>query len=175
MDIIRLASCASTNDEAKRLAREGAPEGTVVAAAEQTAGRGTQGRPWHSGRGEGLFVSIILRPPLPAIGLLPLLAAEAVREAVETVSGVKAEIKRPNDLVWAGRKLGGILCESGYVGDRLTFAVVGVGLNIGQSRDDFPAELRPTAVSIGMAGGTTLDPESFLVPVVAGVLARARR
>ncbi|MDD8026046.1 MAG: biotin--[acetyl-CoA-carboxylase] ligase [Acidobacteriota bacterium] len=171
MIIVRLDSCPSTNDEAKRLARGGAAAGTAVAAGEQTAGRGTRGRSWHSPPGLGLYLSIVLRPPLPDLAGLPLLAARAVRDALEAETGVRASVEPPNDLVWEGRKLGGLLCESGFEGGRLLFAVVGLGLNVGQQPDDFPPELAAAAVSLRMASGRAVSPGSLIVPLRDRILA----
>lgn len=162
MNLLRLESCLSTNDEAKRLARDGAPAGTVVVAAEQTAGRGTRGRAWHSPPGLGLYLSIVLRPPIPDLAGLPLRAAWAVRDAVRAATGVAAEVEPPNDLVLGGRKLGGILCESAFEGGRLEFAVVGIGLNLDHGPGDFPPALAETAVSLRMISGRRFDPAPLI-------------
>lgn len=171
MLLVRLDSCPSTNDEAKRLARGGAPSGAAVAAAAQTFGRGTRGRFWHSPPGLGLYLSVILRPPVPDLAGLPLRAALAVREAVEFSTGVRASVEPPNDIVWEGRKLGGVLCETVFTGERLDFAVVGVGLNVGHRPADFPPDLAASAVSLFMAAGRDFDPAGLIEPVRARVLA----
>jgi len=168
--LVRLASCPSPNDEAKRLARGGAAAGAAVLAAGQTAGRGTRGRIWHSPPGLGLYLSVVLRPPVPDLAGLPLRAARAVRDAVAAVSGVEAAVGPPNDIVWNGRKLGGILCEAAFTGPRLDFVVAGVGLNVGQAPADFPPGLRDSAVSLFMAAGRALDPAALVEPVRAGIL-----
>lgn len=144
-------TCSSTNDVAKKLAQEGAPEGTVVIAEAQTAGKGTKGRSWHSPRGKGLYASVILRPLESNISLLPLEAGVAVAEAIREATGLAVRLKWPNDIVWRGRKLGGILCESGFLGSELNYVVLGIGLNIGQKRSDFPADLRASATSLQLA------------------------
>ncbi len=143
-------TCASTNDEAKILAQQGAREGTVVTADEQTGGKGTKGRTWFSPRSRGLYASIILRPPSGDVSLLPLVAGVAAAEAIRLSVGLEVGLKWPNDVIWSGKKIGGILCESEFVGDKTHFVVLGIGLNINQSRKDFPAAIRPTAASLRM-------------------------
>lgn len=160
--IHRAESCPSTNDLVRQMADEGAAEGTVVVAAEQTAGRGTKGRGWHSPRNKGLYLSVLFRPGSPKISLLPIVAGLAVREAVAKACGLEAELRWPNDLVWRGKKLAGILCESGFSGNRLDFAVLGIGLNVNQKEHDFPPDIRPRAVSVRMAVEKTVDPEALL-------------
>jgi BirA family biotin operon repressor/biotin-[acetyl-CoA-carboxylase] ligase len=168
--LVRLASCLSTNDEAKRLARQGAPGGTAVVADAQTAGRGTRGRFWHSPPGLGLYLSIILRPPIHDPAGLPLRAALAVREALREAAGVAVEVEPPNDLVFGGRKLGGILCESAFEGGNIEFAIVGVGLNVGHGPGDFPPELADTAISLRIVLGRPIDPASLIDPIRDQVL-----
>ena len=151
------STCPSTNDLAKRLAREGSAEGTVVIADEQTEGRGTKGRSWHSPRGQGLYASVILRPRRADLSLLPLTAGVACLEAIREATGLEVALEWPNDIVWKHRKLGGILCEGEFLGNAVSFAVLGVGLNIGQKREDFPAALRRTATSLRLALGREVD------------------
>lgn len=140
--------CSSTNDVAKDLAHRGAVGGTVVLADEQIQGRGTKGRSWHSPPRLGLYVSVILRPPSGDVSLLPLVAGIAVAEAVSESTGLEVRLKWPNDVVWGRRKLGGILCESEFIGSELSCVIVGIGLNMNQRRTDFPPELRTIAVSL---------------------------
>ena len=173
--IIRRGAIPSTNDAAKVLARAGAPAGTAVTAAAQTGGRGTKGRAWDSPPGLGLYVSVVFRPPTEAPALLPLAAGLAARAAVEKSAGVEARLKWPNDLLWEGRKLGGILCESAFTGADLDFSVVGIGINVGQEKGDFPEELRDRAVSLRQASGRSVDVESVLdalLPALAEWMAR---
>jgi BirA family biotin operon repressor/biotin-[acetyl-CoA-carboxylase] ligase len=165
--IQRLATCTSTNDVARDLARGGAPAGTVVVADEQTAGRGTKGRIWISPRGKGLYVSVVVRPRVAEISLLPLAAGLAARDAVEIACGLSSALRWPNDLVWEGRKLGGILCESAFLGNRPDYAILGTGLNADHAEEDFPPDLRPTAVSIRIASGTRPDREALLAALLA--------
>jgi BirA family biotin operon repressor/biotin-[acetyl-CoA-carboxylase] ligase len=157
MTIHSFSTCPSTNDLAKRLAREGSVEGTVVVAEEQTEGRGTKGRSWHSPRGFGLYASVILRPRRADLSLLPLAAGVACLEAIREATGVEAALEWPNDIVWKYRKLGGLLCEGEFLGNTVSFAVLGIGLNISQRRDDFPAALRRTATSLRLVLGREVD------------------
>lgn len=165
--IFRFDSCPSTNDIARDLARGGAPAGTVVIADEQTAGRGTKGRAWSSPRGKGLYVSIVLRPRVPEISLLPLAAGLAAREAIADACGLAPALRWPNDLVWEGRKLGGILCESAFLGNCPDYAILGTGLNADHTEEDFPPDLRPAAVSIRLASGMRPDREALLAALLA--------
>jgi BirA family biotin operon repressor/biotin-[acetyl-CoA-carboxylase] ligase len=155
--IHRVTTCPSTNDLAKKLAREGSAEGTVVVGEEQTEGRGTKGRSWHSGRGLGLYASVILRPPHPDLSLIPLAAGVACLEAVREATGLEAALEWPNDIVWKRRKLGGILSEGEFLGNTVSFAVLGIGLNVGQLKADFPAALRKSATSLRLALGREVD------------------
>ncbi|HSA95741.1 MAG TPA: biotin--[acetyl-CoA-carboxylase] ligase [Acidobacteriota bacterium] len=153
----RFESLASTNDTARDFAFDGAAHGTAVLAREQTRGRGTKGRTWHSPAGLGLYVSFVVRGPeggeVPSPHLLPLVAGLAAADALAAEAGVEARLKWPNDLVHDGRKIGGILSEAVSGVAAGGFAVVGVGLNVGHAPEDFPPELRATASSVRMAGG----------------------
>jgi BirA family biotin operon repressor/biotin-[acetyl-CoA-carboxylase] ligase len=155
--IHKFETCTSTNDVAREMALRGAPEGTAVVAEEQTAGRGTKGRSWHSPRGKGLYVSLVLRPEAAEITLLPLAAGLAAREAVERSHGLSARLRWPNDILWEGKKLGGILCESGFLGNRPEYVILGVGLNVDHDLDDFPEDIRALAVSVRMAARRPAD------------------
>lgn len=130
----------STQVTALELAREGAPEWTLVAAGHQTEGRGRLGRTWRDEPGRALMFSVVLRPELPAErgGLLSLLAGVALVEACRSVSDRSAGCKWPNDLLVEGRKAGGMLLESGLDGDRIDHAVLGVGVNLGTPPPDVP-------------------------------------
>jgi BirA family biotin operon repressor/biotin-[acetyl-CoA-carboxylase] ligase len=146
--IIRVKSCPSTNTLAKDLALSGEKEGTVVISEEQTRGKGTKGRSWYSARRKGLYLSVILYPSRPDISLLSLVTGLAASDAVLSSFDVKVSLKWPNDLVWEGKKVGGILCESGYLGNRVNYAILGMGLNLNHDRGDFPEEIRQQAVSL---------------------------
>jgi BirA family biotin operon repressor/biotin-[acetyl-CoA-carboxylase] ligase len=158
---IRLESCTSTNDVARNLARDGAPEGTIIISAEQTAGRGTKGRPWSSARDKGLYLTVILRPPAANLTRLPLAAGLATRDAVERSHGISPKLFWPNDLVWNGKKLAGVLCENAFTGEDLDYALVGVGINVNHEEADFPDEIRGLAISLRMATGKAADSETL--------------
>lgn len=124
------AETVSTNDDAKRLARAGAPEGALVVAARQTGGRGRFDRPWESPSG-GAYVSCVLRPPLPPALLAPLSLVAAVGVADGLASlGLETQLKWPNDVEVGGRKLAGILLEMAAESDRTEWVVLGCGLNV---------------------------------------------
>ena len=122
----------------------------MVVAREQTAGRGTRGRAWHSAKGQGLYLSVILRPLNPELTLFPLAAGLAVARAIDHVCGIKPGLKWPNDIYVGGKKLGGVLVEACSLGNLLNYAILGIGLNVRQKKEDFPRELRPKAVSLAM-------------------------
>jgi BirA family biotin operon repressor/biotin-[acetyl-CoA-carboxylase] ligase len=137
---LHLRVTGSTNDRARELAAAGAPHGTVVTAAEQSAGRGRQGRTWSAPAGHALLTSVVLWDPP---GLLPLRAAVAVAE----VCGPAAQIKWPNDVLVEGRKVAGILAEGR---PQEGWAVVGIGLNVAVEVADLPAELADRAGTLGL-------------------------
>jgi BirA family transcriptional regulator, biotin operon repressor / biotin---[acetyl-CoA-carboxylase] ligase len=137
---LHLRRVTSTNERARELAARGAVHGTLVTAAEQSAGRGRQGRTWTAPAGRALLCSLIIRDP-PR--LLPLAAGVAVAE----VTAADAQVKWPNDVLLAGRKVAGILVE-GRPQER--WAVVGIGLNVALREQDFPPELRDRAGTLGL-------------------------
>lgn len=147
----------STNKHARTLAEEGYPEGTMVIAEEQTAGKGRRGREWYSPFNRGIYMSIILRPNLPLrqIPRLSLLTAVALAEVLEE-TGLRPGIKWPNDILVNGKKIAGILAEIITDMDGVEFIVLGIGININNSSDDFPDDLRtpPTSImsELGMPG-----------------------
>ncbi|MGH2636299.1 MAG: biotin--[acetyl-CoA-carboxylase] ligase [Actinomycetota bacterium] len=130
----------STQATALRLADDGTPEWTLVAAGHQTEGRGRLGRAWHDEPGRALMFSLVLRPDLPAVegGLLSLLAGTAMARACDELADQRAACKWPNDLLVAGRKAGGILAESRVAGDRLQHVVLGIGVNLGTPPPELP-------------------------------------
>src|SRR6267378_1176778 len=154
LKIVHYRRLRSTNTTAYRLAQQSATEWTVVVADVQTKGRGREGKKWESLKG-GLWFSVILRPnvPSPKLPLLQFLAAIATRQALENEAGLSVKLKWPNDLVLGRAKLGGILIESKTLADRISFAILGIGLNINQSK----AQLPPEAVSLRLASGKQHD------------------
>ena len=157
---------SSTNDLARELAASGADEGTCVLAREQTAGRGRQGRSWSSPAGEGLYLSLILRPEIRVAWspVITLAGAVAVAETLRFPFGLPTDIKWPNDVLVSGRKLCGILVESAIEGERLDYAVMGIGVNLGQA--SFPAEIADTATSLLIETGRSVPAEVFIVPLL---------
>jgi len=149
----------STNNRLKLLAEEGAPEGTVVIAEEQTAGKGRLGRSWLSPGGKGIWLSFLLRPPKPLeeISVFTLLTAVAVANALKKkLPDIEAEIKWPNDILIQDRKVCGILTELKAEADRLHYLVTGLGLNFNFTRSDFPPELKNSATSLFPENGGPL-------------------
>jgi BirA family transcriptional regulator, biotin operon repressor / biotin---[acetyl-CoA-carboxylase] ligase len=150
----------STNARARELVEAGAPHGTVVTAEEQSAGRGRQGRVWTAPAGKGLLYSAILRPLDERHLLLPLSVPLAVCEATEQLRpGIECQVKWPNDVWLDGRKLAGILIEARMPGqdsaDAAGWAVIGVGLNLTVTPEEFPTDLKWPATSLfsSSAGG----------------------
>ena len=145
----------STNERIKQLGLNGAEEGTIVLAETQTSGRGRLGRVWHSPAGLNIYHSILLRPALSpaACALLPLMAGLAGARAIGRVTGMPPVVKWPNDLLFAGRKVAGILSEMELRGPEVLFVVLGVGINVNLNREDLPADLQDQAGSIRMATG----------------------
>ena len=157
------AAIDSTNDRARALLDEPDGEGTAVIAEEQLAGRGRRGRSWTSPPGLNLMVSVALRPRLVATGawMLGQTAALAARAACAPDADVA--LKWPNDLVAAdGRKLGGLLVETTVLGDWLSTAVIGVGINVNWRVADMPAELAPGATSLAELAGRPVDRVALL-------------
>jgi BirA family biotin operon repressor/biotin-[acetyl-CoA-carboxylase] ligase len=136
----------SALDAIHDLGAQGASGGTVVLAEEQTAGRGRDGRTWRSPAG-GVWLGMLLRPPVPAAGVLSLRIGLVLADVVEAVApGQRAELKWPNDVLVDGRKIAGILCESRWQGDALQWLAVGIGVNVA---NEIPAELAERAIALG--------------------------
>jgi len=167
-DPILLVETSSTNDVAREQARKGARNGFLVAASRQTAGRGRLGRNWESPPDRGLYVSILLRPDLPMTeaGKLTALSSVATVDAVETVAGLRPQIKWPNDLMLGGRKLAGLLIETEPKGSRMGFAVIGIGLNVRQEAGDFSPEVSGMATSLYLATGRKYRRADLLVALL---------
>jgi BirA family biotin operon repressor/biotin-[acetyl-CoA-carboxylase] ligase len=162
-----LAEVESTQTVARALADAGAPEGTLVVADHQRAGRGRQGRPWLDRPGESVLLSLLLRPPIPPsdVPQLGLLAAVAVAEAVAEQTGLAPDIKWPNDLLLAGRKCAGILAEAAWDGTGVTRVILGIGVNVNQR--EFPADLAGRATSLRLALGRPVDRGALLETMLA--------
>ncbi len=153
--VYHLRSAGSTNQVAQDLARQGCPEGTLVVAEEQTAGRGRWQRPWHSPPEAGIWMSLVLRPQLAPyrVPQVTLVAGASCARTINEQLGLRTGIKWPNDIVYDGRKLCGILVEMEAAPEQVHFLVVGIGINVNQQPDDFPPELADRATSLSMIAG----------------------
>lgn len=153
----------STNRVALELGHGGEPEGAVVLAEEQTAGRGRAGRMWSSERAAGIYVTLLLRPKLAPVQapLLTMMAGLSAHAAVEAVTGLAVDLKWPNDLIIGGKKVGGILTEMHAEPGQVRFVIVGIGLNVNQEK--FPAELASIATSLRVEVGKTQPRIELLV------------
>lgn len=163
--VICLDTVDSTNVYARRIAAEGAPHGTIVAAAHQTAGKGRLARRFESPEGQGVYLSVILRPemPLAELNTLTLMAAVVMLDTIEELTGVRPGIKWTNDIYLNGRKLCGILTECSVgEGGKAEYAVVGIGLNLYQQREDFAEEIRSIAGSLVSETGVRVSRTDYI-------------
>src|SRR6478672_3444887 len=177
-EIIVLEQTGSTNDTILRVpSPQGAAvssppslvdEGLVLFAEHQTAGRGQRGNRWESAAGKGLWFSILLRPEiqLSESGRLTIWAIEAISDAIRIEFGFQPAIKLPNDVQLNGQKVAGVLVEMRAQEKAPHLAVVGIGINVNQRRDDFPAELQDRAISLAMALGRQVDRQNFAVALL---------
>ena len=183
-DVRWVAETGSTNADALALARDGAPEGIVLVADHQTAGRGRRDRQWEAPPGAGLLVSILLRPPATVVATATMAVAVAAAEAIEAIAGARPGLKWPNDLVWPGdgsapdRKLAGILAEAEWPpgadvasgprqpgpGERAV-VVVGIGINVSWP-DDLPEHLAETAIALNHVTDAVVDREDLLAAML---------
>ena len=156
----------STNSDAVEAARAGAPHGCVYFADEQLAGRGRGNNSWLSTAGEGLYVSVLLRPrfSLARLPLLPLAAGLAAAAAVKSVSGVVADLRWPNDILLGSRKAGGILVEAHTEDHCVSYAVVGIGINVHQQ--NFPPDLATPATSLDLEAGRRISRKPLLIALL---------
>ena len=164
-NIIHCQVTGSTNADAAKAASEGAPEGTLIVADRQEAGRGRKGRSWSSPEGCNLYCSLLLRPeyrPEQAC-MVTLVMALAVSEAIHELE-MDAWIKWPNDIVISGKKVCGILTEMSLVQGNIAHVVVGTGINVNQT--EFPEEIRETATSLKIQSGHEADREKLLARVM---------
>jgi BirA family transcriptional regulator, biotin operon repressor / biotin---[acetyl-CoA-carboxylase] ligase len=166
-EIIVLEQTSSTNDAISRLASTDGlpsiPEGLIVFAEHQTDGRGQRGNRWESTAGKGLWFSILLRPEIELgdSGRLTIWAIEAISDVIRNEFGLKPAIKLPNDVQLDRHKVAGVLVEMRAQGKAPHLAVVGIGINVNQRRDDFPAELQDKAISLAMALGRQIERQNF--------------
>jgi BirA family biotin operon repressor/biotin-[acetyl-CoA-carboxylase] ligase len=153
-----LAQIGSTNDVARQLALDGAPEGTVIITDHQTAGRGCAGRTWSAPANTSLLMTVVFRPVIPAeqVNRLVMVVGLAVADAVESLVPCRVDVKWPNDLQIDGKKFTGVLPESSLMGDVLEWVLVGVGVNVNQQFGPGDS-LAETATSVCIAAGKDLD------------------
>lgn len=183
-DVRWVPETGSTNSDAMALARDGAPEGIVLVADHQAAGRGRAGRAWVAPAEASLLLSVLLRPPAPVVDLVTMAVAVAAAEAIEAVAGFSPRLKWPNDLVWPGdgsaldRKLAGVLAEADWpagstadsghrppvTGERLA-VVVGIGINV-RWPDELPEELAEIAVACNHVSDAVVDREDLLIALL---------
>lgn len=147
--VVYCPTIGSTNSVAKTLAQQGAPEGTLVIADEQTAGRGRLGRRWLAPRGTCLLFSLVFRPGLKVdrAQALNMICGLGVRQAIHELTALPAQLKWPNDIMLHGRKTGGILTEMSSSGECLEYVVVGIGLNVNVDLSALPAEFKATSIA----------------------------
>jgi BirA family transcriptional regulator, biotin operon repressor / biotin---[acetyl-CoA-carboxylase] ligase len=177
-NIIVLEQTGSTNDAIFQIAYpQGAAvpnppslvdEGLVLFAEHQTAGRGQRGNRWESTAGKGLWFSILLRPEiqLSDSGRLTIWAIETISDVIRSALGLEPAIKLPNDIQLDGQKVAGVLVEMRAQNNAPHLAVIGIGINVNQSRDDFPAELQDSAISLAMALGRQVDRQKFAIALL---------
>lgn len=170
-EIHHFLSVDSTNSVARALAREGAPEGTLVVAEEQTGGRGRLGRGWFSPRGLGNWSSLILRPGVPALRGpgITFAAGVATAEAIEAVTGLAPGLKWPNDILLNGKKVVGILTEMVTGAEWIEYVILGVGVNVNQPGDAFPGDLAASATSLRAELGRVISRSQLMAASLAAV------
>jgi BirA family biotin operon repressor/biotin-[acetyl-CoA-carboxylase] ligase len=164
----------STNTDALAAARSAAPHGSVYFADEQLAGRGRGDHAWHSAAGQGLYVSVLLRPQIPArlLPLLPLAAGLAAAAAVHEAAKLTIDIRWPNDLLIGPRKTGGILVEGKTEGSAAAYAVVGIGINVHQR--EFAPGLATPATSLDLEAGRPISRQALLIALLQRLEHEAR-
>ena len=166
--IIVLEQTSSTNDAILQVATANSNEGLVLFAEHQTAGRGQRGNRWESAAGKGLWFSILLRPKIQIndSGQLTIWAIETISDVIRTQFSLEPAIKLPNDIQLYGCKVAGVLVEMRAQEKAPHLAVVGIGVNVNQSMEDFPPELQNRAISLGMALHRPVDRRQFAVAVL---------
>jgi BirA family biotin operon repressor/biotin-[acetyl-CoA-carboxylase] ligase len=166
------AEVGSTNDVAATRAERGDPEGTLVIADAQSSGRGRHGRAWASPAGAGLYMSTVLRPGAHAFGLLTIAAGVAVADGIQAATGLRPQLKWPNDVYIDGRKLAGILAEAGASPAGVQHVVLGCGINLMPAA--YPAEVAARATSVESELGRPVDRGLLLVECLAALHVRYR-
>lgn len=158
----------STQNLAHDAAQADAPDGTLIIAEEQTAGKGRLSRPWNSAARKGIWMSLIIRPALmpQQAPQMTLVAAVAIVRAIENVAGIEATIKWPNDIMLNGKKITGILTELQSEPDRVKAIILGIGMNVNQDEEDFPLELQEIATSLKMNSGRHIDRAQLIAEIL---------
>src|SRR6266700_1424777 len=166
--IIVLEQTTSTNDAILQVPTANSDAGLVLFAEHQTAGRGQRGNRWESAAGKGLWFSILLRPRIQIndSGRLTIWAIEAIADVIRTEFSLEPAIKLPNDIQLYGRKVAGVLVEMRAQEKAPHLAIVGIGINVNQSLEDFPLELQDRAISLAMALHRPVDRQQFAVVVL---------
>ncbi|OLN30194.1 biotin--[acetyl-CoA-carboxylase] ligase [Desulfosporosinus metallidurans] len=154
-DLFLFREVSSTNSIAQHMARSGAIEGTIVLSSSQTSGMGRMKRQWACPAGQGILMSMILRPKINVqlIPQLTLLCGVAVAETIRKTTGCEAGIKWPNDIVIGGKKVCGILAQSSFSGHAPLYVIMGVGINVNQTYDQLPPDCRETGTSLKLELG----------------------
>lgn len=162
-------SCDSTQILAHDAAQTGVPDGTLIVAEEQTAGKGRLSRPWSSAAHKGIWMSLIVRPSLmpQQAPQMTLVAAVAIVRAIENITGIEATIKWPNDILIDGKKMTGILTELQSEPDRVKAIILGIGMNVNQDEDDFPEELKDIATSLKIEGRKPIDRAKMIAEILS--------
>jgi len=166
--IIVLEQTSSTNDAILQVPTANSNQGLVLFAEHQTAGRGQRGNRWESAAGKGLWFSVLLRPKIQIndSGQLTIWAIETISDVIRIEFSLEPAIKLPNDVQLSGRKVAGVLVEMRAQDKAPHLAVVGIGINVNQSMEDFPPELQDRAISLAMALHRPVDRRQFAVAVL---------
>jgi BirA family biotin operon repressor/biotin-[acetyl-CoA-carboxylase] ligase len=164
-NVLHHTCVGSTQDVARTEAERGVPEGTIVMAEEQTSGRGRLGRSWVSPAGKNLYVTLVMRPPVRLLRTLSILAPLAIAEALEGVVRFECRIKWPNDVLVEGRKIAGVIIETGLADDVVKYALVGMGVNVNLNVQAVP-EIADIATSVRQELGRDGSREEVLAALL---------
>ena len=167
-ELYYFSEISSTNDEAKKLANAGCPEGTLVITETQLGGRGRLSRGWFSPVAKGIWFSLVLRPPFPPqeAPKCTLMAAVALNRAIREVAGISCGIKWPNDILCNGRKLVGILTEMSAEMDAINHIVIGMGINVNFGVSEIPPDLKNIATSVSIETGAPVSRIDLFIKVL---------
>lgn len=165
VNILVLQETVSTNSIAFKMAEDGAVEGSVVIADSQTGGKGRLGRKWVSPPRVNLYCSVVLRPPIQPVAApqLTFLSVVAVARTIEKITSLQARIKWPNDILLNGKKVAGLLNEMSAETDKVNFVILGIGVNLNMTLEQFPEDVRQPATSLFIESGKLVDRTAFTV------------